>query len=225
MTRAYHFLRRDMTSGSGNEPAWKVGETRTYRGEIELCLRGYHSSPSWYDALQYAPGPVACIVEVSGNTQTDADKRVSQTRTLIEAKDATIPLTLFVCDCAERVLPTFEESYPDDNRPRNAIETTRLYIKGQATEEDMAAARAAAWDAARATRAARATARAERVAWWAARAVAWDAEWAAEWATERRWQRRKLNQYMKDLFQGDDLDQELQGSRSVRITQEGGPHE
>jgi hypothetical protein len=37
-------------------------------------------------------------------------------------------LALWAVDCAERVLPYFEESYPEDNRPRKAIETLRTWI-------------------------------------------------------------------------------------------------
>jgi hypothetical protein len=53
-------------------------------------------------------------------------------------------LRLFACDCAERVLPLYEAEYPDDDRPRKAIETARRYADGQATEDELAAARAAA---------------------------------------------------------------------------------
>ena len=31
-------------------------------------------------------------------------------------------LAVWAVDCAERVLPYFEEKYPEDNRPRRAIE-------------------------------------------------------------------------------------------------------
>jgi hypothetical protein len=31
-------------------------------------------------------------------------------------------LVLWATDCAEHVLPSFEEKYPRDHRPRNAIE-------------------------------------------------------------------------------------------------------
>jgi hypothetical protein len=36
---------------------------------------------------------------------------------------------LFACDCAEKVLYIYEAEYPDDNRPRRAIEATRKYVK------------------------------------------------------------------------------------------------
>jgi hypothetical protein len=39
---------------------------------------------------------------------------------------------LFACDCAEHVLHLFEQEYPEDKRPRNAIEVSRQYAEGQA---------------------------------------------------------------------------------------------
>src|SRR5258708_35599848 len=38
-------------------------------------------------------------------------------------------LAVWAIDCAERVLPYFEETFPDDHRPRNAIETLQVWIK------------------------------------------------------------------------------------------------
>lgn len=71
-------------------------------------------------------------------------------------------LWLFACWAAEQVLPIWYASYPDDHRPRVAIETRRRWIDGQATDAELAAAMAAA-DAARA---------AADAAWAAARAAA-----------------------------------------------------
>jgi hypothetical protein len=34
-------------------------------------------------------------------------------------------MAAWAADCAERVLPLFEKAYPEDGRPRNAIETCR----------------------------------------------------------------------------------------------------
>jgi hypothetical protein len=52
---------------------------------------------------------------------------------------------LLACDYAERVLPLFEAQYPDDDRPRQAIQVARQFANGQATEEEMLEARDAAW--------------------------------------------------------------------------------
>jgi hypothetical protein len=37
-------------------------------------------------------------------------------------------LAVWAIGCAERVLPYFEEKYPEDHRPRNAIETLQIWI-------------------------------------------------------------------------------------------------
>lgn len=64
------------------------------------------------------------------------------------------------CDFAERVLPLFEARYPDDKRPREAIEAARSGDKQRAREARKAAtaaATAAAYAAANAANAARKT--------------------------------------------------------------------
>ena len=42
----------------------------------------------------------------------------------------------------------WEKYYPNDNRPQEAIRVNRLWLKGKATNEELAAAGAAAWAAA-----------------------------------------------------------------------------
>ena len=64
----------------------------------------------------------------------------------VEGKDKEI--RLFACDCAEMVLPIFEKYYPNDDRPRKAIQAGRDYANGVIDAAAGAAARAAAWDAA-----------------------------------------------------------------------------
>ena len=96
---------------------------------------------------------------------------------------------LFACDCAESVLPIFERLRPKDDRPRLAIEVARRFAAGDATGEELVAAQAVAWSAARAA----AQAAAWSAAWSAARAAAWDAAWsaarAAAWDAEREKQK------------------------------------
>jgi hypothetical protein len=38
-------------------------------------------------------------------------------------------LAAWAIDCAERVMPYFEDNFPDDHRPRTAIETLQTWIK------------------------------------------------------------------------------------------------
>jgi hypothetical protein len=214
--KAYKFLKDDCKSGKGNEPAWKEGETRTLDGEIEMCVKGYHASPSWLDALVYTPGSMACIVDLV-NPVKDGDKWVSNTCTIVKMVDATKILRIFACDCAERAL---KRANVTDARSWNAIKISRLYNNGQATKDELATARAAAWatawaaamDAARdaAMDAAREAAwgAAREAAWGAAREAAMDAAreaaWGAAWdaarGAERAWQKQHFNKLMKQLF-------------------------
>jgi hypothetical protein len=60
-----------------------------------------------------------------------------------------------------------------DQRLRTAIEVSERFAIGEATQDELDAARAAAWDAAR------------DAAWDAARDAAWDAAWAAAWDAAR----------------------------------------
>ncbi|WP_185284825.1 putative immunity protein [Hymenobacter sp. NBH84] len=65
-------------------------------------------------------------------------------------------LALEATACAERVLLLFEQAYPDDQRPREALTTLRAWVAGQSSMLDCrkaafgahAAARAAAQPAA-----------------------------------------------------------------------------
>lgn len=45
-------------------------------------------------------------------------------------------------------LKNFEKEFPDDNRPRKAIEAKEKFIKGEITEKELSTARSAAWSAA-----------------------------------------------------------------------------
>ncbi len=84
-------------------------------------------------------------------------------------------LMLLIADFAERVLPLYEREYPNDSRPRDAINASRSFAHGEISAAARAAASAAARDAAR--DAARAAAR--DAAWSAASAAAWSAARAA----------------------------------------------
>ncbi|MEP7215981.1 MAG: putative immunity protein [Anaerolineaceae bacterium] len=58
-------------------------------------------------------------------------------------------LACWAADCAERVLPYFEEKHPGDDRPRKAIEAARAWARGEITCGEARAAAVAAHSAAR----------------------------------------------------------------------------
>ena len=117
--------------------------------------------------------------------KTQADDEPLELRTILESNglDDTIwalravegmdkEIRLFAADCAELVLPIYEKEYPDDNRPRLAIQALKDYANGLITQEELSAASAAAMDASLAADA----------AWnagWAAMYVGWAARYAA----------------------------------------------
>ena len=106
---------------------------------------------------------------------------------------------LFACDCAEHTLQYFEEEYPNDKRPRNAIEVSRRYANGNATDKELSAAARAAYSAA--SKAAYSAAysadysAASSAAYWATYKASRAASWAASRA-EREWQISKLAEYL-----------------------------
>ncbi|NBD08935.1 putative immunity protein [Corallococcus silvisoli] len=129
-------------------------------------------------------------------------------------------LARWAADCAEHVLPLFERTFPEDHRPRRAIEAARAWERGElvmgearaaafaahAAARD-ASAHAAACAAARAAGHAAATAHvashAPHAATYAATAAALglsEAHGAAEATTrERAWQRQQLPEHLQSV--------------------------
>ena len=206
---AYHFCREDLTSPNAPKMVWKVGQTRTMKGKIVPCKRGFHASPSLWDALPYAPGPIACLVELGGTIIPHGDdKFAASSRKLLAAVDVSKELRLFAADCAEHVIHLFEREYPNDDRPRKAIEAARAYAEGEIDKAAAWAAGDAALDAARDAGSAGAA--------WAAGSAALAAAGDASMATfaagdaarakrddaraEREWQRTRFDQRFGHLF-------------------------
>jgi hypothetical protein len=121
-------------------------------------------------------------------------------------------LQFLAIEFAERVLPIFEARYPDDNRPRTAIETAKLYLSGESTLYALKEARTATFAAAAnaaACAAYAAAAAAAAAAYAAADAADPDADAAdaaavaaaaaanaAAYAAERPWQKQRLAELM-----------------------------
>jgi hypothetical protein len=156
MHRAYHFPYEDLQSDedviAGNSVPWRIGEIRAYTpimmdaGDGETISQiGYRSSPTLWDALFDADGPIACLVEVSEFISTEGDVEtgfvhLSRERRLLAVRDLRVELRLFACDCAERVLHLYEREYPGDDRPRRAIQVARDHARGRATAGELRSA-------------------------------------------------------------------------------------
>lgn len=92
------------------------------------------------------------------------DTSIGKSIAVLQSKRDHRTLALWAADCAEHVLPLFEEKYPKDNRPRKAIEAGRAWVRGEITMSEARTAAFAAHAAARDTDEAAACAAAARAA-------------------------------------------------------------
>lgn len=153
--------------------SWTPGESRDVEGELIPCEHAIHAckehdTPRWVAAELYA------IEFADEPTVHDDTKVYGRKARLLYRYEAWNERTmrLFAVDCAEHVLHIFEEKYPDDTRPRKAIEAARAYLAGEIDEtelENASEAKDVPW--------------VSRVRWsaWASWAAAWSARSAA-WA-------------------------------------------
>jgi hypothetical protein len=59
------------------------------------------------------------------NSGSDLEKQIAD----LAGKTDHKTLAAWACDCAERVLPYFEKIYPEDDRPKMAIEAGRAWVR------------------------------------------------------------------------------------------------
>lgn len=140
----WHFLHEDKRLRYGSRELVEVGKTIRVNCHPVLCESGLHASVRAIDALRYAPGPIVCRVTLGGTIVEGDDKVAAQERTAVWMADATHTLHEFACRCAEDALRV---ANIDDRRCWEAIETKRRWLRGEATDEQLAAAARAAWDA------------------------------------------------------------------------------
>ena len=165
-TILYKSLPKDM---SPNGHLFKVG--KWYKEDnISICNRGFHASKRAIDAMGYVNCEVLAKVEVRGESEKQEDKQCWSEMRLIKTykwtKKDSIALSIY---SAELCLKNFEKEYPNDDRPRKAIEAAKAVLeKGTKKNRDAAwsAAESAAWSAAESA------AGSARSAWSAARSAA-----------------------------------------------------
>ena len=189
--KAWHFCRNNRKLGYGDTRRVKTGRTYKVKGKLVLCKHGLHGSVNILDALGYVRGEILCRVELGGEILKGKDKVVASERTVLWMLDCTKILHEFACLCAERGL---KRNKITDPRCWDAIKIKRLWLKGEATDEQLAAAWSAAGDVMR-------DAAMNMVAWNAARlasrlaarhTVAWSPSRNTSWREERDWQNRTL---------------------------------
>ena len=148
----YKILGPDRMPCNGGTGQWpEPGTWRTVTGKLVPCENGLHLCRPQDLLTWLRPGREVWLAEVEGMTVEAEDKIVARTARLVGDGPVIVWTErlerLLACDYAEHVLPIYERQYPDDQRPRQAIETARRYAEGQATQDELTAAGDAAWSA------------------------------------------------------------------------------
>jgi len=142
----YKFLKlknKQIISGYNEDFRWQIGNWYEAKGNLEMCQTGFHCSEKIYDAFQYVQGEILAEVVTDGKNLKQDDKQCWQKIKIVKAyswtKKDSLKLAIF---SAESVIDIYEKDYPDDDRPRKAIEAAKKVL-----QKDTKANRAAAWAA------------------------------------------------------------------------------
>jgi hypothetical protein len=174
--------------GTGSWHLPKDGQPGAWMPAVDTpvpCERGYHLATPAQAPVWLVNGCTIWEAEGRGvHVDRDDKSAWAEARLIRRLRWSKHTAALFAADCAERVLPIFEQRYPQDDRPRKAIEAARQWARGEIAAAARAAAGDAAGDAAGAAYVAAAAAgdAAGGAAWW------WDtagAAYAAAYAARR----------------------------------------
>ena len=168
----YYFSTVDRRLRYGDNRPIVCGETHvvdTTERQLKLCAYGLHASPTPFQALDYAPGPVLWQVRLGGEVITGDDKSCASERTYLAEFDATAVLRTFA---RRQALIHIEKIRPYCAPTDYDLILTWLTMDNESL-------RSAAWSAAES--AARSAARsAAKSAAWSAAYAAWSTAYAAE---------------------------------------------
>ena len=159
---------------------WKMGEWRKVTGELEMCENGFHASERIIDSMHHIAMECLAKVEVRGDHLEQSNKQCWEEMRIVKAwnweKKDSVSLAIYATSL---VLKNFEKVYPNDKRPRQAIQSARKWLKYPTEENRLAAGSAAlsatwsVWSAAES---------AERSAAWSAESAAESAARSAAWS-------------------------------------------
>ena len=139
----YKFVSEDLRSLLGDVSQWTPGVMLTYNGEVEPGSRGFHASSDLRSAFYNKLGDRLFEVEARGVVYGKGGLFAAKEMTLTREIDLK-PLSVeYAIGCARHVLPNYENDYPDDARPREAIKAAENWLK-EPTEENRISAEYAA---------------------------------------------------------------------------------
>ena len=127
--KRYKFLRTGLKSNSG-DLTWKIGKWEKYEAELSMCHHGLHCSKEINQAFSFVPGEILAEVEVRGESIIEKDKECYSEMKIIKTwnwdKEDSVALAIYA---AELVIDIYEKKYPKDDRPRQAIEAAKKWLK------------------------------------------------------------------------------------------------
>ena len=192
MPRYFKVLNEDGTACHSGHGQWPLpnngrpGKQLSVKGKLSPCEHGLHLCRE-QDLVLWL-GPAIYAAQYQGK-RIDCDDKIVVRRARLLQRLGTWDdrsARLFACDCADRALALLKKPDP---RSVEAVAVARRFAVGDATREQLDAARDAAWAAAGDAAGAAARHAAWYAVWaaaWAAGAAAWDAArdaaWAAAWA-------------------------------------------
>ena len=125
----WKFLRTGLKSEYGGFK-WKKGQWETCNETLNICHVGFHCSKGIYQAFSYVQGELLAEVEVKGKHLTGTDKECWEKMRIVRVyRWKKIDSVLFAIYAARLVLKLYEDKYPNDDRPRKAIEAAENYAK------------------------------------------------------------------------------------------------
>ena len=144
-------MKAGMRSGVGNV-TWKVGTWAKHKGKLNMCHSGFHASVRAIDAMQYVNCEVLALVEARGKHLKQSDKQCWLEMRVVRAyrweKPDSVAMAIYA---AELVIGEYEKQYPDDKRPRQAIEAAKKWLDDPTEENRQASASASAYASAAAS--------------------------------------------------------------------------
>lgn len=111
---AYKFVQANDRSFSGNEVPWVLDEVREYLGgRVKPCRRGYHSSPTVVEAMNFIYSTTLMVVDVPKRSPTQGSlelmwhrKTASRKMRVVAIRDIQVELRRFAIELARHALDT-----------------------------------------------------------------------------------------------------------------------
>ena len=212
----HYFAVSDVNSRAteGQEFSWPLPHGKRpgkWLPPVEGDRLAYENGYEVYTPLEllHHLGPAIWEVEVRGEVvQAELMTLVREARIVAPTHWNERTARLFTCDCATRALKGERKAgHEPDKRSRDAVKVARRYAEGKATEQELIAARDAAWDVFHHSNANDEVASrcafdacdvwdASSAMWHAAEDTAWADTGVATLEAELRWQVKRLLEYM-----------------------------